>query len=95
MLARKRSEIQETADLLVGRGVAEAVAEVEEQQMRTTTATKAKFSSRSVTETILGLCATGRFGVREAIAAASQQKDRQERQQRAAHAKRKNVLSVL
>lgn len=71
-----------------------AVAEVEEQQMRTTAA-KAKISSQSVTETILGLCATGRFGVREAIAEASQRKGRQEPQQRPSHTKRKNPLSIL
>jgi len=68
---------------------------VEEQQMRTTTAMKTKLSPQSVTETILGLCATGRFGVREAIAEASQRKIRQERQQRSSHAKRKDALSIL
>gem|GEM_PF-5790879 len=63
--------------------------------MRTTTATKTKLSSRSLTETILGLCATGRFGVREAIAAASRKRDHQERQQRSPHHKRKHVLPAL
>ncbi|MBM4257533.1 MAG: hypothetical protein FJ147_16755 [Deltaproteobacteria bacterium] len=63
--------------------------------MRTTTATKAKISRRSVTETILGLCATGRFGVREAIAEAAQRKGRQEQRQQATRAKRKNTLSAL
>jgi hypothetical protein len=73
----------------------EAVAKVGAQQMRTTTVMKTKLSPRSLTETILGLCATGRFGVREAIAEASQRKGRQERQRRPSQAKRKNTVSVL
>jgi hypothetical protein len=56
---------------------------------------KTKLSSQSITETILGLCATGRFGVREAIAEASQRKGHQERRQRPSHTKRKDILSVL
>jgi hypothetical protein len=57
--------------------------------MRTTTATKAKVSRRSITETILGLCSTGRFGVREAIAAASQKQSQQKREQPRARTQRK------
>ena len=63
--------------------------------MRATTTAKVKLLPGSVTETILGLCATGRFGVREAIAAASRQKDRQERQRRTSRTKQKDEMSVL
>jgi hypothetical protein len=57
--------------------------------MRTTSATKTKLSSRSLTETILSLCASGRFGVREAIAEASQKKSQKKREEQRARAQRK------
>ena len=65
------------------------MAEVEEHSMRTPTVGKAKLSPRSLTETILGLCASGRFGVREAIAAASRKTAQQKREQNRSHTKHK------
>lgn len=57
--------------------------------MRTTSATKVKLSSRSLTDTILGLCASGRFGVREAIAEALQKKAQPKREQHHIRTQRK------
>ena len=41
--------------------------------MRANTASKPKLPKRSLTDSILKLCASGRFGVREAIATAVDQ----------------------
>jgi len=57
--------------------------------MRTPSVTKVKLSSHSLTDTILRLCASGRFGVREAIAAASQKKSQQKQEQQRARTQRK------
>jgi len=59
--------------------------------MRTTSVTKMKLSSRSLTDTILGLCASGRFGVREAIAAATQKQAQQKREQHRTRRQRKAI----
>jgi hypothetical protein len=42
--------------------------------MRTNAASKLKLPKRSLTDSILKLCASGRFGVREAIAVAVKQR---------------------
>ncbi|MGE0827212.1 MAG: hypothetical protein AB7G75_29580 [Candidatus Binatia bacterium] len=47
--------------------------------MRTTNMTKSKGSPRSLGEKILSLCATGRFGVREAIATATKTQKQQQK----------------
>jgi hypothetical protein len=46
--------------------------------MRTNVASKPKLPKRSLTDSILKLCASGRFGVREAIAAAVEQRKKTE-----------------
>jgi hypothetical protein len=46
--------------------------------MRTGTTTKAKLHKLSLTDWILTLCASGRFGVREAIATATRQRNRKQ-----------------
>ena len=44
-----------------------------ERTMRSRTTTDSKIQKPSLTDSILKLCASGRFGVREAIAAATDQ----------------------
>jgi hypothetical protein len=46
--------------------------------MRTHVAAKPKLPKRSLTDSILKLCASGRFGVREAIATAVEQRKKTE-----------------
>jgi hypothetical protein len=61
------------ADSLLKDTAAEDEAEDEEKTMRSEMMTKPKSRKLSLTDSILKLCASGRFGVREAIAAATQQ----------------------
>jgi hypothetical protein len=46
--------------------------------MRTNAASRSKLLKHSLTDSILKLCASGRFGIREAIATAVEQRKRTE-----------------
>jgi hypothetical protein len=61
--------------------------------MRTHTSAKPKASKRSLTDSILTLCASGRFGVREAIAAATHNQPQQQPEVRSDQALEKGQTS--